>query len=388
MKKILLIRNTPQALDPNSYNVQEVGLGKSFCQMGYDYDYLCFNPQNPKSWTFYEYNGCTARWIEKSRLRWFRWGINLDLLDKKFLSQYDIIITREYYQLMTLLYALKVDNVSMYSGPYYNLFFNKWFSPIYDALFTKTLNKHLTCKFVKSVLAKDYMEKKGYTDVINVGVGLDTERFDNEHNIKPETQKIVNYMTENRCILYVGALSDRKNYPFMLKLYENILKKDSTIKFVMIGKSKIDAISKLFGKKDNDYATTFLNRMPQHVKAGIYHVDGIDNSQLKYIYPLAKTFVLPSKLEIFGMVLPEAMYCGAPVVTSKNGGSTTLIEGQNTGVIVPNFSVDEWTSAIITLMNNPDQTKLMCRNAHEIIKNKYTWDAIAKRMIDEIEKRS
>ncbi len=388
MKKILFIRNTPQAINPNSYNVQEVGIGKSFCRMGYNYDYVCFNPKNPRSWTFYEYNGCKARWIEKSRLRWFRWGINLNLLDKKFLSQYDIIITREYYQLMTLLYALKVDNVSMYSGPYYNLFFNQWFSPIYDALFTRTLNNHLICKFVKSALAKDYMEKKGYTDVINVGVGLDTERFDNEHNIKPETQKIVNYMTNNRCILYVGALSDRKNYPFMLKLYENILKNDSTIKFVMIGKSKIDAISKLLGKKDNDYATTFLNRMPQHVKAGIYHVDGIDNSQLKYIYPLAKTFILPSKLEIFGMVLPEAMYCGAPVVTSKNGGSTTLIEGQNTGVIVPNFSVDEWTSSIITLMNNPDQTKLMCRNAHEIIKNKYTWDAIAKRMIDEIEKRS
>ena len=35
-KKILLVRSTPNDLDINGYNVQQVGLGKVFCDMGYD----------------------------------------------------------------------------------------------------------------------------------------------------------------------------------------------------------------------------------------------------------------------------------------------------------------------------------------------------------------
>ena len=41
-KKILLVRATPNDLDINGYNVQQVGLGKVFVKMGYDYDFITF----------------------------------------------------------------------------------------------------------------------------------------------------------------------------------------------------------------------------------------------------------------------------------------------------------------------------------------------------------
>lgn len=384
MKKILLIRNTPYDADPNGYNIQEIGLGKAFCRLGYDYDHICFKKADQREWTFYEYNGCRARYIEKPRKRFMRWGINLSLLKEEFLSQYDIIISREYCQIMTYLLSRKSKNVYMYSGPYYNLFMLKWFSPIYDWLFTKRIDRNISCKFVKSVLAKDFMELKGYHNVINVGVGLDYERFEEKTTITPYTQTVVEFMNRHRCVLYVGALSDRKNYPFLLKVYQKILEKEPDVKFVMIGRSKIGAFSKLIGMKDSDYALHYEKMLPPQVREGILHVESIENAQLKYIYPLAKAFLLPSKLEIFGMVLLEAMYFGAPVITSRNGGSMTLIGNNGPGCIIANFNVDQWCKKTIEYLNNQEDVKQIVEKGKRLISEEYNWDAIAKKMLSYI----
>lgn len=384
-KKILLARNTPHYIPVKSYNIQEMGIGKAFCRLGYDYDHVCFNPREDKEWVFYEApNGCKARFIERKRFRIFRWGINFDLVKKSFLNQYDYIITREYYQPMTILYAKNGKNVSMYNGPYWNMFFLKITSPIYDFLFTKFLNKHLKGKFVKSGMSKEFLEAKGYTDITNVGVALDIEKFETEEPIKEDTQKVVDYMTSNKCILYIGHLDSNKNLPFMLNVYKELLKSAPDLKFVMIGKSVMSGYKKLFGKKDEDYAKEQFARLDANVRAGILHVRRIDNTQLRYIYPLAKAFLLPSKFEIFGMVMLEAMYFGAPVVTSRNGGSTTLIEGRNTGIMIPRFDVAEWSFQIMSLINDSHKRAEIIESAHNLVVSEYTWDAIAKKMISKM----
>lgn len=382
--KVLLVRNTPYDTDPNTYNVQEIGIGKAFCRLGYDYEHICFKKANQKSWVFYETNGHEARYTELPRLRFLRWGINTDLCKKSFLKKYDIVISREYYQIMTYLMARNSNNVSMYNGPYYNMFIFKLFSPIYDLLFTKSLNRHLKGKFVKSELSKRFLEEKGYTDVVDVCVGLDTERFDNaDEDLK--TKEIVDFMNSNECILYVGALSDRKNYPFLLETYQRVLEKKPNVRFVVIGKSKVSAIWKLFGIDDKAYAERIENKFPENVRKGIFHIDSIDNPQLKFIYPLAKAFLLPSKLEIFGMVLLEAMYLRAPVITSYNGGSVSLIGNSGPGCIIPEFDSEKWAKEVCNFIDNPSEIAKMVDDAHNLVKEKFSWDAIAKRMVDKIE---
>jgi glycosyltransferase involved in cell wall biosynthesis len=385
--KILLVRNTPYDSNLKGYNIQEVGIGRAFCRLGYNYDHVCFKKRNQQEWVFYESNGCKARFIEKPRIRFMRWGINTALLDDEFLSQYDLIITREHYQLMSYLYARKAKNrVAMYNGPYYNMFLLKWFSPIYDALVTKRMDKWIRCKFVKSVLAKDFLEGKGYHNVINVGVGLDTERFDNESEIKPETIELIDYMIKNRCILYVGALSERKNYPFLLNVYQKVLEAEPDVKFVMIGKSVIGAFAKVMGKKNEDYAKEYDKGLSENVQKGILHIKSIENPQLKYIYPLAKAFLLPSKLEIFGMVLLEAMYLGAPVVTSMNGGSMTLIGDNGPGIVIREFDVNKWADATLKYLRDEDYSKKIVIDAQKLVKEKYNWNIIVKEMIDNLKK--
>lgn len=384
-KKILLVRATHADIDINAYNVQQIGIGKAFCHLGYDYDFITFKKKAPrKEFVFYEENGCKARCIEKPRLRIVRWGINKEIATPEFLAQYDLIICQEYYQYQTYLMSCHSDKVSMYSGPYYNMFYPKIVSPFFDLIYTKKINRQVKHKFVKSVLAYKFLERKGYTGLLNVGVGLDTLRFDKETTVKPDTQRIVDYMKANRCLLYVGALSDRKNYPFLLELYQKALVKYPDLKFVIIGKSRMSTTGKLFGKKDEEYAKKYYDPLPQNVKDGIFHIERIDNPQLKFIYPLAKAFLLPSKLEIFGMVLLEAMYLRTPVISSYNGGSATLIEGRQTGQIVKEFDADKWVTAIEKYMDNPEYSNEVTINAEKLIAEEYNWDAIAKKMLKEV----
>ena len=41
-KRILYIRLAPYILSFDNYNLQEVGLGKAFCKMGYDFDIIYY----------------------------------------------------------------------------------------------------------------------------------------------------------------------------------------------------------------------------------------------------------------------------------------------------------------------------------------------------------
>lgn len=383
-KKVLIIRFTPYDSDLTGYNIQEVGLGKAFCRMGYDYTHICFKKKDQKRWTFYEHNGCRAEFWEMPRKRFFRMGINLDICKREFLQQYDIVICREYNQIMTYLCSKNSNNVSMYSGPYWNMFMLKITSPIYDALFTRQMNKNLRGKFVKSVLAKAYLEKKGFTGLVSVGVGLDMERFCEVSEMDDNTKGVVDFMKEHRCILFIGRLNKNKNFPLLIETYRQVQQKYPDVKFVMIGAPEQTSFGKLMRKTDESYVQDILSQYPDKVRNGIYRVNRVPNQQLKYIYPLAKAFLLPSRREIFGMVMLEAMYLGAPVITSRNGGSLTLIGDDGPGTMISDYIAEKWSAAVINYLDSPEKVKAMTMRAHQLVAEHYNWDTIARKMLSHI----
>ena len=371
--KILYIKNSSSKVNLNTYNVQAVGLGKAFCKLGYDYDFIFFSNEN-KLVQDNTICGHRMRIISKKGVRILRSYYCKEILNTEYLQQYDFVISTEYGQIMTYALSKASDNVVMYSGPYYNLFKFPFVSPIYDALFTKSINRNIKYKFVKSILAKEFLEEKGYTNVESIGVALDIERFDADIELQPDTKKLTDYMHANRCLLYVGALSDRKNYPFILEVYKKVRRDNPDVRLVMIGKGK------------RRYVDRYMATLTNIERDGIYWLERMENAQLKYVYPLANAFLLPSKLEIFGMVLLESMYLGAPVVTSWNGGSSTLIDGHNTGIIVREFDSDKWKDAVQKYLDDKSYTAEVKHNAHELVANEYVWDALANKILKELNK--
>ena len=259
----------------------------------------------------------------------------------------------------------------------------------YDLIFAKGLNKRAKKVFCKTKMAQSYINKKGITNTKVVGVGLDTEKYSNENPIAPETEKILDIMYGNVSLLYVGAISERKNVRLLIDAF-NKIKEDNKypdVKLFLVGTGSSSYIEKC-KKALNDYA-----------KDSVIWVEFIDNAQLKFVYEQADIFLLPSVQEIFGMVLLEAMYFGLPVISSACAGGRQLINDyfeieekrkviyneekikeKSNGIIVEDFKVENWASKIEFLLSNTKIANALGEKAKDTIKNEYMWDNVVERM--------
>ncbi|OSB10697.1 hypothetical protein B2H97_07010 [Paraclostridium bifermentans] len=371
MKRILYVRNGPYKVNPSLYNLQEIGFCKELCKLGFDCDIIYYSDED-RDELIYSNNNCEINLLWRRGYKLLRTGIYPKLLKSEFVNKYDLIITTEYSQIMSLLWTRYKPKVVLYNGPYYNLFKIPPIERIYDLLFVKKINKSINKVFTKSNLSTKYLTDKGFSDVTTLGVGLDVSIFEKEYSISDDVKSIIEYMKNNKCLLYVGSLDDRKNFRFTLKVFEKINKIDSSVHLIIIGKGKEKYVKKSFEMID------------ESVCKNILHIQQIQNKYLKNIYTEADVFILPSKLEIFGMVLLEAMYFGAATITSKNGGSTTLIKNKKNGIIMDGFCVDDWVFEITKLLNDDEYRIKIKDNAIETIKNEFTWEHICKKFISEI----
>lgn len=371
-KKLLYVRSGPYQLSFSNYNLQEVGLATAFCEHGYDCDILYYSKENRDQ--ILQIGERQIRILWRKGIRILRSGIYPCILKKDFLSQYDIIIVSEYSQLMSVFISHLANNVYVYNGPYYNLFKLPFIQPIYDKLFVNDLNRHIKNVFVKSELSKQFLAAKGINNIEVVGVGLDVSKYNAELEIKTETQTLTEKMTGKRNLLYIGSISKRKNFEFLVQTFKKLKQ----------NKHMDDLQLVVIGKGDQSYIKSCLNILNNEERKSVIMCSFIENAQLKYIYPMAKIFLLPSVKEIFGMVLLEAMYFGVPVISSLNGGSATLIESGVNGIIINEFDTEIWVKQIDWILTDSDRAYSMSNSASETIKSNFMWSSISKKMLENI----
>jgi N-acetyl-alpha-D-glucosaminyl L-malate synthase BshA len=70
-------------------------------------------------------------------------------------------------------------------------------------------------------------------------------------------------------------------------------------------------------------------------------------------------FILPSQTESFGLAALEAMACGAPVVASRAGGLTEVIDDGLNGILEPVGSVEAMGRRAVELLRDPERHAAM-----------------------------
>lgn len=372
MKKILYVRSGPYQVDTKSYNLQELGLAKAFAEKGIQCDVLYYHKKKNFD-QIISRGGYKIKVLWRKGIRLLRSGIYPQILNREFLSRYDAVIISEYSQIMAVFLCRLHPNTYIYNGPYYNLFKISFVEKIYDTLFVKLLDRKVKCVFCKTEMAKDYLETKGFTRCVPVGVGLDTEKFDEEKEIEPETQELLMKMQNHKNIVYVGTISKRKNVRVVAKAFDLIKENgDLETQFVVIGKD------------ENGYWKECEEQFGDKARNNVIRVPYIKNAQLKYIYPKVDVFVLPSIQEIFGMVLLEAMYFGASTIASGSAGARTLIEKGKSGYIIENFEPECWALKIIKLLENEQLKNEIGKAGSERIRKQFMWNCIAEKMLEEM----
>ncbi|QAU12204.1 glycosyltransferase family 1 protein [Halorubrum sp. BOL3-1] len=131
-------------------------------------------------------------------------------------------------------------------------------------------------------------------------------------------------------LLYVGQLIARKNVELVLDALEPIPKSD--IQFIVVGD----------GPRES-----FLRNQADTLGNSVEFKGFVERDQLYSYYTEADAFILPSRNEVWGLVVNEALACGTPAIVSDQCGCAPdlIREGFNGSV----FESDEQDNLTETL---------------------------------------
>ncbi len=170
-------------------------------------------------------------------------------------------------------------------------------------------------------------------------------------------------ITEDKVILSIGQFIHRKGYDILLKAAKDL---SQDIGLYLIG-----------GEPTEEYIN--LKTRQTHF------INFIKKEELKEWYMAADCFVLPTREDIWGLVINEAMAFGLPVITTDKciAGKELVRDGKN-GYIVCVEDVKGLSFRICQLMNNYGLLQAMSTEVLRTIQN-YTIENMAKTHIKVLE---
>jgi glycosyltransferase involved in cell wall biosynthesis len=170
-----------------------------------------------------------------------------------------------------------------------------------------------------------------------------------------------------RIIGSAGRLVPIKGYQVFLKAAQLIKKKESKVKFLIVGDGP---------EKSN------LERLADQLKiSGDFLFLGHREDILDIINAM-DIFVLTSFHEGIPMVLLEAMGLEKPVVATNVGGIPEVVTDQVSGVLVKPNDPESLAERIVSLMQNRKVREKMGSEAKRIIAEYFTTERMAKRVLE------
>lgn len=103
----------------------------------------------------------------------------------------------------------------------------------------------------------------------------------------------------------------------------------------------------------------------------------VSNEELVRLYNRATLVVVPSRFEGFGLPAAEAMACGTPVVATRAGALSEVVEQGGGGVLVPLDDIDALARAIDELLSQPERRRELGAHARERVVARFSWPRIA-----------
>lgn len=178
---------------------------------------------------------------------------------------------------------------------------------------------------------------------------------------------------KSNIIVTVGRISASKGYEYLLQGFKKLVRFNPYLKLKIIGfpdKSKVkyfQYLKSLVTRYSLNYNVQFAGFCPD-----------IEN-----VLRQARMLVAPSIIEeSFGRVIVEAFACGVPVLATKVGGFTEIIEDGKDGILVEPKNSNALADGILKIMNDPQLAAKLTVNAREKVQNLYT----AEKCLDTTEK--
>lgn len=165
----------------------------------------------------------------------------------------------------------------------------------------------------------------------------------------------------SKIIISVGQFIDRKGFDLLIK----VAKYFPDVAFFLIG-----------GKAKKEY----LALVELYNLKNVFFFEFMEKKELYLYYKFSDLMVFPTREDIWGLVINEAMANGLPIIsTNKCNAAIELVN--NNGFIVNENNIDELKNAINAVIYNDILLEKMSNSSCEIIKN-YTIEQMAEKHIE------
>ncbi|WP_156288565.1 glycosyltransferase family 4 protein [Oceanobacillus salinisoli] len=244
---------------------------------------------------------------------------------------------------------------------YYNLQFLTKILWKYMGWFHRPLRKI----FVPSMDTKQHLQRHGFTNLSIWPRGVDCSLF--HMNFDKQVIKEKYDIKEKYILLYVGRISPEKDIMLLPKIHASLPDgiKDE-VHWLIVGDGP--------DKKE----------LEQVAPRNMSFAGFLSGGDLAHVYAAADLFVFPSATETFGNVVLESMAAGTPVVGTNAGGVKTIIQDNQTGVLCEEKNLEQFASAIVSLLAMDNKREIMGLEARNYALTQ-SWDAIFYNLLLEYE---
>jgi D-inositol-3-phosphate glycosyltransferase len=196
--------------------------------------------------------------------------------------------------------------------------------------------------------------------------GVDLQRF--TPTDRREARARLGWKQDTPVLLFAGRLDPFKGPDLLLRTAALMEEKADVV--IAGGKTggddEVQQLRELAGELKLSRRVHFPGARPQ--------------DELALMYSAADVTVMPSYHESFGLVAVESLACGTPVVATRAGGLTTIIQHGVTGYLVPRCP-GFFAEKLDALLQHPDLLARMRKAARPSVQG-YSWAEIARQVRD------
>ena len=181
----------------------------------------------------------------------------------------------------------------------------------------------------------------------------------------------------HKVMLYVGRIEPLKGADLLLHAAAS-LESEEGVQVLVVGSDaegsgELERLRNLSDYLQLGDAVEFVGRVPQE--------------QLALYYSAADVCVVPSFYESFGLAALESMACGTPVVATRVGGLSTIVQHGRTGYLKSWRCPEAFAQSLEMIMANEDLRDSMGRAARNRAET-LSWDQVAGRLLGLYERLS
>ncbi len=132
------------------------------------------------------------------------------------------------------------------------------------------------------------------------------------------------------------------------------------------------------GNIENGLKDYFYKKKRDNIK----FLGSLDENSLNKIYNESDIFILNSIEDGFGMVIPQAMACGLPIITTFNTGASEIVVHGKNGYVINSGDKLILKEKIKKLYLDQNLRDEMSKNSIQIIYNKFSWDNYGRKVVE------